>query len=499
MKKQLALLLALLMCLPAVSSCSESSPSGETDAPVSQTVPDADESAEPEEPEEPETTRADYPDTLPELDFGGETVVIHTRGDSNATVEIYSEEMNGQPINDAIYERNELVSERLGVVIEPFIGSTWTAYDNDVAAIRSSIMSNSAAFDIVAGWSARIPALSLECILHNLNTLPHLNLSQPWWTVTDELDIGGQIHFVTGDVATSMLASMCIYLFNHKVANDLSIENLYDVVRDHKWTVDYIHTLTSGLYRDLNGNGSFDESDFYGLTTSSVNDADGYMQGFRVSMVSRDEEGYPVLDVNMEHLTTVVEKLYNLNWNNTGCWCITGDGTSLAPFVEDRTLLSTSRVTSMFDQLANMESDYGVLPYPLLNEAQENYGTRVQDSVSLWCVPIDVSSTEKSGAVLEALSAQSYRTVTPEYFDVALKSRYSRDPDTAEMMDLVKDSIYFNFESLYNETIATPWYVLRDLMPQKSTDFASYWKGKEKQVKRILKTTAKELKENMNQ
>jgi len=41
--------------------------------------------------------------------------------------------------------------------------------------------------------------------------------------------------------------------------------------------------------------------------------------------------------------------------------------------------------------------------------------------------------------------------------------------------------------------------VLRDLMPKKSTDFASYWKGKEKQVKRILKTTAKELKENMNQ
>lgn len=481
------------MCLPAAAGCSDSNAADESDAPVSAV------STETPETEETETTRADIPDTLPELDFGGETVVIHTRGDSNATVEIFSEEMNGQPINDAIYERNELVSERLGVVIEPFIGSTWTAYDNDVAAIRQSIMSNSAAFDIVAGWSARIPALSLECVLYNLNTLPHLNLDQPWWSVTDELDIGGQIHFVTGDLATSMLDSMCIYLFNHKVAADLSIENLYDVVREHRWTIDYVYTLTSGLYRDLDGNGSFDESDFYGLTTSSVNDADGYMQGFRVSMVSRDEEGYPVLDLNTEHLTTVVEKLYNLNWNNTGCWCITGDGTSLSPFVEDRTLLSTSRVTSMFDQLANMESDYGVLPYPLLNEAQPEYGTRVQDSVSLWCVPIDVRSTEKSGAVLEALSAQSYRTVTPEYFDVALKSRYSRDPETAEMMDLVKDSIYFNFESLYNEAIGTPWYILRDLMPQKSTDFASYWKGKEKVVKRILNVTAKDLKKNMNQ
>ena len=106
--------------------------------------------------------------------------------------------------------------------------------------------------------------------------------------------------------------------------------------------------------------------------------------------------------------------------------------------------------------------------------------------MNLMCIPIDARNPEMSGAVLEALAAQSYRTVTPAFFDVALKNRYSRDPETAEMMELIKDSIYINFESLYNESIGYPWTVLRTLMPQKSNNFASYWAGCEKLIKAKL-------------
>nr|MCR5681158.1 hypothetical protein [Clostridiales bacterium] len=162
---------------------------------------------------------------------------------------------------------------------------------------------------------------------------------------------------------------------------------------------------------------------------------------------------------------------------------------------EDKALLASTRVAVIVSSLADMESDYGVLPYPMLNEAQGSYGTRVQDALSLWCIPIDAKDPDMSAAVMEALAAQSWRTVTPAYFDIALKSRYSRDPETSAMMDLIKDSVYINFESLYNRAIGQPWFVLRNLMPQKDKNFASYWASNKKLLAKNLDKAIKKLKD----
>ena len=497
MKKQLSLLLALLMCSSAFMSCAETE---ETVSTAPSSDPAAAEQAAVETiAEETEITRENTPDTLPDnLDFGGATVTIHSRGDDESVYEVSVEEMTGEVVNDAVYERNAMVSERLNVKIEVFAGETWEGYNNAISAIRASIMSSDGAYDAIAGWSARIPSLSLEGLMLDLNEMPHLDFDQPWWnqSAIDELQIAGHLYFITGNIAKTMLSAMCIYVFNQKVATDFDVENLYDVVNEHRWTMDYVYNLSSTVYTDLDGDGQMSTADQYGLTTSSVNDADGYMQGSRVSMISRDEAGLPVLDANTEHLTTLVEKLYNLNWNNPGCYAITGDGTDLKPFSEDRALLSTTRVSGVVSTLADMESDYGILPYPLLDETQKEYGTRVQDALSLWCIPIDSKNPEMTSAVLEALAAQSYRTVTPAYFDVALKNRYSRDEQTAQMMDLIEQSVLINFESLYNESIGNPWFVLRTLMPQKNSNFASYWATNSKVITKMLDKAIQKIQDN---
>ena len=85
------------------------------------------------------------------------------------------------------------------------------------------------------------------------------------------------------------------------------------------------------------------------------------------------------------------------------------------------------------------------------------------------------------------MAAQSWRTVTPTFFDLALKHRYSRDPETSAMLDLIKDSVYINFESLYNQSIGYPWDVLRRLMPAKNSNFASYWAKSQKIINTALK------------
>ena len=492
MKKPVSVLLAVLILTGILHSCAGSEP--EPGAPDTEPVP----SLPSETAAETEPSRADTPDNLPELDFGGASTVIHSRGDAEALTEIYAEELNGEAVNDAVYERNVSVEERLNVSLECLAGDGWENYDNTISAIRSSVMASDGSYDIIAGWSSRIPALSLEGLFLDLNPMNYLDLAENWWSASAvrELQIGNRMYFVTGDIARSMLSAMCVYVFNQKLAEDNQVENLYDVVKERRWTLDYVYTLTSGLYKDLNGNGEGDLTDYWGLVTSCINDADAYMQGSLVSMMTRDEEGYPTLSVDEEQLADLVAKVYRLDWENPGCYAIPNAETNIRDTIaQDKALLASTRMTAVVGSLGDMESDYGVLPYPMLNEAQEAYGTRVQDALSLWCIPIDAKDPDMSAAVMEALAAQSWRTVTPAYFDIALKSRYSRDPETSAMMDLIKDSVYINFESLYNRAIGQPWFVLRNLMPQKDSNFASYWASNKKLLAKNVDKAIKKLKE----
>ena len=108
MKKHFALLLAaLLLSTPLLASCASDSPdTPSTDTAAADTQP-ADTTAE--------TTRENYPDSLPALDFGGENMNIHVRGDAGCIDEVFVEELTGEVVNDAVFERNEMVEERLNV------------------------------------------------------------------------------------------------------------------------------------------------------------------------------------------------------------------------------------------------------------------------------------------------------------------------------------------------------------------------------------------------
>ena len=79
MKKHLSLLLALLMLAPAIVSCAETE---DTASPDATPAVSGEQVSEETVPEETEISRENIPDNLPELDFNGETVTIHSRGES---------------------------------------------------------------------------------------------------------------------------------------------------------------------------------------------------------------------------------------------------------------------------------------------------------------------------------------------------------------------------------------------------------------------------------
>ena len=489
-KRVLVLLLCAAMLLPAC---------GKDTQPETESTADTD-TVQHIETEPEETTRATMRDNLPsDLRYNGETVVYYVRGDENCIAEFQIEEMTGEVVNDALYQRNIDVSERLNVKLETAVGNGWQAYGATIGAIRASIQASDGAYDVIAGWSAQIPSLSLEGLFLDAQTIPYLDLEMPWWNQScrTELKIGNRLFFVTGDLTQTIIESMYVYTFNQKVADDLGIEDPYTVVNEGRWTLDYVRKQTGDIANDLNGDGKMDKYDSWGLATFQINGMDNYMQGARVSLMRRDADGMPVLDVDMERMTSLVEKVYALCFENPGCYVAEGTEGSIAftAFKEDRALYTTMSMSNVRGDLAEMESDFGILPYPKLDETQSQYGTRVQDSLTLFSVPIDCRKVDISGAVMEAIAAENYRRVTPTVYDVAMKKKYSRDPESAAMIDLIQQSVLINFESIYNESIGNPWFIMRFMMGAKSKDFASYWAKEQGKVEKALQKAVEQIRE----
>ena len=212
--------------------------------------------------EETELSRENTPDNLPaDLKFNGETVVFHVRGDDGCIKEFKTEELTGEIINDARYHRNIAVSDRLNVHLDVAIGDGWEKYNNTVSAIRASIQAADGSYDVIAGWSARIPGLSLEGLFLDAQTIPYLELQMPWWNQScrTELKIGNRLFFVTGDITQSMIDPMFVYVFNQRVTDDLAIEDPYTVVNEGRWTLDYVRKQTGDITNDLNGDGKMDK------------------------------------------------------------------------------------------------------------------------------------------------------------------------------------------------------------------------------------------------
>ena len=488
-KRVLVLLLCAAMLLPACGKDTQSETESTTDTDTVQHI----------ETEPEETTRATMRDNLPsDLRYNGETVVYYVRGDENCIAEFQIEEMTGEVVNDALYQRNIDVSERLNVKLETAVGNGWQAYGATIGAIRASIQASDGAYDVIAGWSAQIPSLSLEGLFLDAQTIPYLDLQMPWWNQScrTELKIGNRLFFVTGDLTQTIIESMYVYTFNQKVADDLGIEDPYTVVNEGRWTLDYVRKQTADLGTDRNGDGKMDKYDSWGLATYQVNGMDNYMQGARVSMMGRDADDVPVLDVDMDRMTSLVEKVYALCFENPGCYVEEGGNYDItyAVFKADRALYTTMMMSQVRTELADMESDFGILPYPKLDETQSAYGTRVQDGLTIFAVPIDCQKVEITGAVMEAMAAENYRKVTPAVYDVAMKTKYSRDPASAAMIDLIQQSVLINFESIYNESIGSPWFVMRDLMGKKSRDFTSYWASHVNKIERELGKAVEQIR-----
>jgi hypothetical protein len=129
--------------------------------------------------------------------------------------------------------------------------------------------------------------------------------------------------------------------------------------------------------------------------------------------------------------------------------------------------------------------EFGVVPSPKYDEEQEKYITMMNAATSLFCVPITVSDTDYVGIILEAWSAESYRKTIPAYYEIALKTKYSRDDESAAMLDLILDAatvdlVYFSND--FDPLSSVGYKLFHDA----GHNFASFYDKNEKAAQKKL-------------
>ena len=82
--------------------------------------------------------------------------------------------------------------------------------------------------------------------------------------------------------------------------------------------------------------------------------------------------------------------------------------------------------------------DFGIIPHPKLDEAQENYYSNINAYAGhLISVPITTPDPDRTGFILEAMVAAGMHIITPAFYDVQLTTKSTRDNESGEMLDII--------------------------------------------------------------
>jgi len=62
----------------------------------------------------------------------------------------------------------------------------------------------------------------------------------------------------------------------------------------------------------------------------------------------------------------------------------------------------------------------------------------------------------RATAVLECLASESYRTVTPEIFEITIKVKYSSEENSAKIYDIIRNGAVYDLIRVFYKSFTNP-------------------------------------------
>ena len=393
-------------------------------------------------------------DRLPEdMNFGEEFVFL---ADDAQKSHFYATAEDTAPLKKALYARNTTVEDRLGITLVWKLekaGSSYSAF-NQLCEVD---IQGGHEYDCVLAYNLAPYPLASKGYLLNLNATTNIDLEAPWWPeeFLQNMLYKGQIYALVDNASAGTVTNMSCIFFNNTLLNNKGIESPYDLVEANNWTMPKLKELIKDTYEDKNGNGKAEGGtggDIYGLVTSTSARLTCWYYAAGLRFTSVTENGELVFNTDVEDATKKIDAIVDMF--STDDSLVTETVSQYIMFKEELAYFYLSSVTLATNMVNNdINIDYGVAPNPKLNSEQSRYYTHCPNSHEAWYLLSTTQNEAASSAFIEAMASESYRQVNPVFFETNLKIRYAPDENLAQMYDLIRESLTFDFAYLYKSVI----------------------------------------------
>ena len=491
-KRILSLILCAFMLVPALVSCGggddASTPSGDNAAADTTTA---------------ETTAAETSEyTAPEVNYDGAEVMlavidyVTTGAASNWVASSYCEgfmfEQNGDPLNDAIYERNKLVEEELGVKISTY---PLTSFSNAASDFQKPVLAGEDLIDFGLMNGSNLPKFIGTDYLIELTDLD-LQLDKSWWDQysIEEFTPFDRLYTATGDISLNAAYAPITIFFNKVLVKDFNLGDPYQMVYDGKWTIDKSMEMCYEVAEDLNGNGEVDVEDRFGMLFEAATLA--YMvQSTGERFTKKDADGVPQPTINTDRTAKVLDKFIpfmedkatNILSNNYTGYKNAFTDLMLPMFIDNRGLFYNNQLLVALN-LRDMEADFGVLPTPKLEESQDKYYVPYSNWWATFVtVPVTNTQHDMTADVIDSMGYHSQQNIIAAYIDVTVMDKALRDEDSVAMLDIILNNRVYDIGQIFSWDIT-------GVININTPNLASTYASKEASINQKMAATIEMLK-----
>ncbi|MGN1346967.1 MAG: hypothetical protein ACI4V1_09280 [Eubacteriales bacterium] len=456
MKKRIFALLLAALAAGSATACSETPVNDETTPSVELDAAPAEEGGSNAETTE-EDVLAAWIAEVPKEDYGGYEFTMLNNESNFAYTQMTAEELTGESINDAIYNRNTAVAEDLNIVITENL----VTYSQVTTDMNTCIAAGDDTYSCFWNESKFVAPFAINGQLLNVNDISAIDLEKSWWNgaALADISIGDYQYFLVGDLHLMFKESFWMVGFNKNIIDENSLGDPYELVREGIWTLDQMKTYMETVALDLNGDGTMDGNDRFGVTCYS-----GCVAAFMIAgdetFAERGEDGVPSIITPDDRFYAVYEKLAATMFDTAVTYvCLDGKTQNIAQyengwhgvFSSGHALFYLEPIGSL-KKLRDMDAEFGIIPFPKYDETQEDYVSLIASYAAFCGIPVTSSDPQRTGVILENLSARSYGELREAYVNTTLNFKYIRDKESAEMLNLILDSGRFNLIELLGVT-----------------------------------------------
>ncbi|MCQ2426149.1 MAG: hypothetical protein MJ070_08380 [Lachnospiraceae bacterium] len=398
-----------------------------------------------------EVTKSYKPKNVPDdLNYDGREFTVMTFGETTVVwfdVDWSAVEETAEDINDGVYRRTARVESELGIKVVPELGGVKGSGE----PLKKSVLANDSLYDIAFINVRSAGALSQEECLYDLHDLDQLEIEAEWWdqNCVKDMSIYNMLFMLTGDIEIMYKKSIGVTLFNKVMAKDYQLPDLYELVDDKEWTIYKIAEYGFDVSEDINNDDKWTKDDTYGYLFYSDVSALGVIAA-EASFCEKNEDDLPEITFFSDRTVEALDAWFEVLLNGTLSYSDNNENVLKPMFINGQALFDYNEFHAV-EQLRQMETDFGILPIPMLDEDQEGYHHSINPHVgSVMVVPYDNDDLEFTAWVTDSLGAASKNILTPKYYDAYLKWKSTRDDESKDVIDLILATIRYDLGYMYD-------------------------------------------------